>query len=91
MADEMKDMTPTDASELLKRMKAIASDLWREPPEDVQPEPKAPEAPPAKVVVRKPRIGIDNLWMTSDETIEWTEALSREVPRDGSGPGGGHI
>ena len=41
MADEKKEnMSPADASELLRRMKAIASDLWREPPEDVVPEPK---------------------------------------------------
>ena len=42
MADENRanNMSPADASELLRRMKAIASDLWREPPEDVVPEPK---------------------------------------------------
>ena len=54
-----------------------------EPPEDVVPEPKKQEAKPAKVVVRKPKIGIDNLWMTADETIEWTDALAHEWPTDG--------
>ena len=85
MAEENKgnNMSPADASELLRRMKAIASDLWREPPEDVVPEPKKQEAKPAKVVVRKPKIGIDNLWMTADETIEWTDALAHEWPTDG--------
>ena len=85
MADENKgnNMSPADASELLRRMKAIASDLWREPPEDVVPEPKKQEAKPAKVVVKKPKIGIENLWMTADETIEWTDALGHDYPPDG--------
>lgn len=88
MADENKgnNMSPADAGELLRRMKAIASDLWREPPEDVVPEPKKQEAKPAKVVVKKPKIGIDNLWMTADETIEWTDALAHEWPTDGLTP-----
>ena len=87
MADETRDtMTPADASELLRRMKAIASDLWREPPEDVVPEPKRQEAKPAKVVVKRPKIGIDNLWMTADETIEWTDALAHDRPTDGLTP-----
>ena len=79
-------MAPAEASELVRRMKARASDLWREPPEDVVPEPKKQEAKPAKVVVKKPKIGIDNLWMTADETIEWTDALAHEWPTDGLTP-----
>ena len=87
MADERKEnMSPADASELLRRMKAIASDLWREPPEDVVPEPKKQEAKPAKVVVKRPKIGIENLWMTADETIEWTDALAHDMPTDGLTP-----
>ena len=87
MADEKKEnMSPADASELLRRMKAIASDLWREPPEDVVPEPKKQEAKPAKVVVKRPKIGIENLWMTADETIEWTDALAHDMPTDGLTP-----
>ena len=87
MADETREnMSPADASELLRRMKAIASDLWREPPEDVVPEPKKQEAKPAKVVVKRPKIGIENLWMTADETIEWTDALAHDMPTDGLTP-----
>ena len=87
MADEKNEnMSPADASELLRRMKAIASDLWREPPEDVVPEPKKQEAKPAKVVVKRPKIGIENLWMTADETIEWTDALAHDEPTDGLTP-----
>ena len=87
MDDETREnMSPADASELLRRLKAIASDLWREPPEDVVPEPKKQEAKPAKVVVKRPKIGIENLWMTADETIEWTDALALEWPTDGLTP-----
>jgi len=34
-------------------------------------------------VVKRPDIGIDNLWMTADETIDWTDALAHEYPADG--------
>lgn len=81
--DTINNMLPMDSGDLLKRMKAIASDLWREPPEDVSAEPKTPQEKPAKVVVRRPKINIDNLWMTADETIDWTDALAHEWPADG--------
>lgn len=73
---------PTEENELLKRMRAIASDLWRETP-DVAAQPKPQAGKPAKVVVKTPEIGIDNLWMTADETIDWTDALGHEYPSDG--------
>ena len=73
---------PTEENELLKRMRAIASDLWRETP-DVAAQPKPQAGKPAKVVVKTPEIGIDNLWMTADETIDWTDALGHEYPEDG--------
>ena len=71
-----------EESDLLKRMRAIASDLWRESP-DVAAQPKPKPDKPAKVVVKRPEIGIDNLWMTADETIDWTDALAHEYPGDG--------
>ena len=71
-----------EENDLLKKMRAIASDLWRETP-DVTVEPKPQQDKPAKVVVRRPPIGIDNLWMTADETIDWTDALAHEYPADG--------
>ena len=71
-----------EESDLLKRMRAIASDLWRESP-DVAAQPKPLPQKPAKVVVKRPEIGIDNLWMTADETIEWTDALGHDYPPDG--------
>ena len=74
---------PTDTTEeLLKKMRAIASDLWRDSP-DVAAEPKPKAEKPARVVVKRPDIGIDNLWMTADETIDWTDALAHEYPTDG--------
>ena len=36
-----------------------------------------------KPVSAKEKVGIENLWITADETIDWTEALLRESPRDG--------
>ncbi len=83
MAEETtNNMTPTEAGDLLKRMRAIASDLWREPPEDVAAEPKEPAKQPVRAVVRTTKFGIDNLWMTADETIDWTDALAHEWPSD---------
>ena len=83
MAEEtINNMTPTEASELLKKMRAIASDLWREPPEAVAAEPKDPVRQPVRTVVRTSKFGIDNLWMTADETIDWTDALAHEWPAD---------
>ena len=83
MAEETtNNMTPTEAGDLLKKMRAIASDLWREPPEDVAAEPKEPAKQPVRAVVRTTKFGIDNLWMTADETIDWTDALAHEWPSD---------
>ena len=73
---------PSETEELLKKMRAIASDLWRESP-NVSAEPKPKAEKPARVVVKNPEIGIDNLWMTADETIDWTDALAHEYPADG--------
>ena len=84
MAEETTtNMTPTEAGELLRKMRAIASDLWREPPEDVTAEPKSPMQQPVKTVVRTSKFNINNLWMTADETIDWTDALAHEWPADG--------
>jgi len=74
---------PSETEELLKKMRAIASDLWRESPQDVAAQPKPKAEKPARVVVKNPEIGIDNLWMTADETIDWTDALAHEYPTDG--------
>lgn len=71
-----------ETNDLLKKMRAITSDFWGESP-DVPAEPKPQAEKPARVVVKQPEIGIDNLWMTADETIDWTDALAHEYPTDG--------
>ena len=38
---------------------------------------KTPVAAPGK------QLTLENLWITADETVDWTEALLRETPRDG--------
>ena len=73
---------PAETNDLLKKMRAITADLWGESP-DVAAEPKPKAEKPARVVVKRPEIGIDNLWMTADETIDWTDALAHEYPADG--------
>ena len=84
MADDIKNMLNADTSEILKRMKAIASDLWRDPATgDVPAETEETPAKPEKQVVKTPDICIDNLWMTADETIDWTDALAHDQPVDG--------
>ena len=71
-----------EQNELLKRLRAIGSDLWRETP-DAGAEPKQQPEKPARAAVQRPAVGIDNLWMTADETIDWTDALGHEYPTDG--------
>ena len=78
--------SPMDQNEFMKRMKAIASDLWggvmpvaTEAPaaaEPAQPKPAAKET-------EKPGTEIRNLWKTADESIDWTDALSHSTPADG--------
>ena len=78
---------PMDQTEFLKRMRAIASDLWsgREPmdPNAQDPAPAAP-APKKQDAPQKPQpLTIDNLWKAADETVDWTDALAHETPTDG--------
>ena len=80
MTDEMN--TGLDPNELMKRMKAIASDLWGgvSPAEEgnttetPEPENAAGQEPEKK----EPDIG--SLWKTADETIDWTDALAHSAP-----------
>ena len=74
--------TTIEENELLRKLRAIGTDLWRES-QDVAAEPKQKPEKPARVVVKRPEIGIDNLWMTADETIDWTDALAHDYPTDG--------
>lgn len=79
-----------DQKDLMKRMKAIASDLWgsvvpgEEEPDDL-PEESVPE--PEVLQEKDPgaqrRADIRSLWKTADETIDWTDALAHSTPTDG--------
>ena len=85
MSDEKNNNAnnpPMEENELIKRLRAIGSDLWGESPA-VSAEPKQKADKPARAVVKRTNIGIDNLWMTADETIDWTDALGHEYPTDG--------
>ena len=85
---EENNFTGMDQNEFMKRMKAIASDLWGgiSPPEEETPKPAVPEQalPPE---AEKPKAGIQGIWKTADETIDWTDALAHSTPTDGlTGP-----
>ena len=83
---EENSFTNMDQNEFMKRMKAIASDLWggvmpvaTETPaagSSVQPKPPVKEP-------EKPGTDIRNLWKTADESVDWTDALSHSTPADG--------
>ena len=85
---EENNYTSMDQNEFMKRMKAIASDLWGgiAPAEEEKPAPavqkdNTPAAP------EKLKTGIQNIWKTADETIDWTDALAHSTPTDGlTGP-----
>ena len=84
---------PLDQTEFMKRMRAIASDLWsgREPldpaaPASSEPSSAAPaaQAPKKQNPPARPKAPtIDNLWKVADETVDWTDALAHETPTDG--------
>ena len=77
--------SPMDQNEFMKRMKAIASDLWGGVMPAVEPAPAAPaqQPRPAAKEPERPGTALKNLWKTADETIDWTDALSHSTPTDG--------
>lgn len=84
---EENNYTNMDQNEFMKRMKAIASDLWGgvAPAEEDKKEPAEPKKQAA--APEKPRTDIQNIWKTADETIDWTDALAHSTPTDGlTGP-----
>ena len=73
-------------NDLTRQLRKIAGDLWGAPGREddaVTAEPKPKKKAPVRVVVEQPAIGIDNLWMTADESIDWTDALGHSRPSDG--------
>ena len=88
MADEQKTNISMDPNEFMKRMKAIASDLWGgTPAEDENAEQEPQPKPAAQHIAEKVKAGIQDIWKTADETIDWTDALAHNTPTDGlTGP-----
>ena len=88
MADEQN--MSMDQIEFMKRMKAIASDLWggsgtAAETEEGQKTEKHREA--SSRPASRPVLDIHNLWKTADESIDWTDALAHNAPSDGlTGP-----
>ena len=85
---EENNYTSMDQNEFMKRMKAIASDLWGgfSPADEEKPEAAVQQEtiPPEPA---KPRTDIQSIWKTADETIDWTDALAHSTPTDGlTGP-----
>jgi hypothetical protein len=82
MTDEQG--TFMDQNEFMKRMKAIASDLWggTAPAEEEKP---AFEGKPSETEKESlpPKTDLQSLWKTADETIDWTDALAHASPTDG--------
>ena len=89
MSEEKMDPIGAQA-DLVRRLQAIGVDLWGKdgktgaaelPEENTAADAgKAPE-PGGDTAAR--RVGADNLWKTADETVDWTDALLCETPRDG--------
>ena len=68
--------------ELLKKLKSVGSDLWGAIADQGVPDAGDSAAPAA--ADKKPRSsGLDALWKTADETIDWTDALAHSTPKDG--------
>ena len=88
MTDQQNNNTVMDQNEFMKRMKAIASDLWgvslsggempsssSAPKQEPEPLKQGPQGP-----------DIRSLWKTADETVDWTDALAHSTPTDGLTP-----
>ncbi len=84
---DANNYTSMDQNEFMKRMKAIATDLWGgiAPAEEEKTGPAAKKDPvPAEPA--KPKPELQNIWKTADETIDWTDALAHSTPTDGLTP-----
>lgn len=74
-----------DQIEFMKRMKAIASDLWGGMPSGIPEQTAEPEntkEAPSRPETKKAS-DIRSIWKTADETIDWTDALAHNAPSDG--------
>ena len=86
---EQNNYTSMDQNEFMKRMKAIASDLWGgiAPAEEEKTEPAIQKEAAAPEQEKPKADQIKTIWKTADETIDWTDALAHSTPTDGlTGP-----
>lgn len=84
---EENNYTGMDQNEFMKRMKAIATDLWGgiAPAEEAAQKPATPKK--AASEPEKVKDDFQSIWKTADETIDWTDALAHSTPTDGlTGP-----
>ena len=85
MADEQNPNT--NQMDLLKRLAAIGSDLWGGMPSAAYQKEETPDrekgTPPAQSPAKKKGSGIQDLWKTADENVDWTDALAHSTPTDG--------
>ena len=88
MADE--ENLNKNQLDLLKKLAAIGSDLWGGMPSAAYQAEEVPDKPsqaaPEKPAPEKRESTIRSLWKTADETIDWTDALAHNTPRDGLTP-----
>ena len=71
--------TPEEAVE-----RDFAAEAVERPVPKEAPAKKTPEAgTERKKMPEKQKPGIENLWITADETVDWTEALLRDTSPDG--------
>ena len=87
-----------DQIEFMKKMKAIAADLWgggeKRPlaaadsedgavPAAAEETKNKPESAPKTAETPANVLSLENLWKTADESIDWTDALAWDNPPDG--------
>lgn len=92
MAEENRS-PETEENEFAKVLQHIGADLWSGTPAlagmpDMKKKPKqtARSASGSTPTAKRKPTGIDTLWKTADETVDWTDALSHEAPSDGLTP-----
>jgi len=97
MSEEKTNPVSTQ-EKLARMMKNIGVDLWgagaapeaeagrgaaEETGAGTEKGSARPAGMPGRVTAPREKVSLDNLWKTADETVDWTEALLRDTPRDG--------
>ncbi len=85
LADQQRKLAEQQR-ELLKRLQSIGSDLWGASADGALPaegQKTAQTGDKPQIRAKRASLSVENLWMTTDETIDWTEALAHDRPADG--------